>query len=236
MTANEERVKLQEQWQVFFDNFDVLLAPVMPTAAFPHDQKGSINQRTFVVNGEKRPYLDQLTWAGLVTVVHLPSTAVPVGFTRDGLPVGLQVIGPYMGDRTTLDFARRMADVVGGSWRRRATIRNWTGGICGGGATTTMCHRHDRRMHRGSVDNAEDRAGRRTAGEARASRRLEAELKDHAAKTLAAKTDACSSTPTSRRTIPIFTSFTRSTGTRRLSRPIVPTLNSHAIGPRPTIW
>ena len=48
MNANEERVKLQEQWQVFFDNFDVLLAPVMPTAAFSHDQKGSINQRTFV--------------------------------------------------------------------------------------------------------------------------------------------------------------------------------------------
>lgn len=114
MRANEERVTLREQWQVFFDNFDVLLAPIMPTAAFPHDQKGSINQRTFVVNGHKRPYLDQLTWAGLVTVVHLPATAVPVGFTQSGLPVGMQIVGPYMGDRTTLDFARRMADVVGG--------------------------------------------------------------------------------------------------------------------------
>ena len=114
MRANEERCALRERWQMFFEDFDVLLAPIMPTAAFPHDQNGSINKRTFDVNGKTRPYLDQLTWAGLVTVVHLPATVVPVGRTRSGLPVGLQIIGPYLGDRTTLDFAGHMADVIGG--------------------------------------------------------------------------------------------------------------------------
>lgn len=112
--AHEARLALQRQWQDFFGKFDVLLAPIMPTAAFRHHQRGSINKRTMVVNGKRRPYLDLLTWAGLVTVVHLPATAAPVGFTKDGLPVGLQIVGPYMGDRTTIDFARRMADVVGG--------------------------------------------------------------------------------------------------------------------------
>ena len=114
MRANEDRVVLREQWQAFFGDFDVLLTPVMPTAAFPHNQKGSINKRTFPVNGQERPYLDQLTWAGMVSLVHLPATVVPVGLTRSGLPVGMQIVGPYMGDRTTLDFACRMADVVGG--------------------------------------------------------------------------------------------------------------------------
>ena len=114
MRANENRVALLELWQAFFNDFDVLLTPVMPTAAFPHNQTGSINKRTFMVNGQKRPYLDQLTWAGMVSLVHLPATVVPAGITRSGLPVGMQIVGPYMGDRTTLDFAQRMADVVGG--------------------------------------------------------------------------------------------------------------------------
>tara|TARA_A100001037_G_scaffold49313_1_gene41232 strand:+ start:5620 stop:7092 length:1473 start_codon:yes stop_codon:yes gene_type:complete len=114
MRASEQRYALRERWQAFFEDFDVLLAPIMPTAAFPHDQGGSINKRTYEVNGMTRPYLDQLTWAGLVTVVHLPATVAPVGRTRSGLPVGLQVVGPYLGDRTTLDFAGRMADAIGG--------------------------------------------------------------------------------------------------------------------------
>ena len=114
MRANERRYALRERWHAFFEAFDVLLAPIMPTAAFPHDQGGSINKRTYEVNGMTRPYLDQLTWAGLVTVVHLPATVAPVGSTRSGLPVGLQVVGPYLGDRTTLDFAARMADAIGG--------------------------------------------------------------------------------------------------------------------------
>jgi amidase len=47
-------------------------------------------------------------------VARLPATAVPIGRARSGLPVGLQVIGPFLEDRTPLDFAARLADVVGG--------------------------------------------------------------------------------------------------------------------------
>tara|TARA_Y100001960_G_scaffold133690_1_gene141877 strand:+ start:12 stop:764 length:753 start_codon:yes stop_codon:yes gene_type:complete len=114
LRANEKRHALREKWQAFFEDFDVLLTPIMPTAAFPHDQSGSINKRTYAVNGTTRPYLDQLKWAGLVTVAHLPATVAPVGRTRSGLPVGLQIVGPYLEDRTTLDFACHIADVTGG--------------------------------------------------------------------------------------------------------------------------
>jgi len=44
----------------------------------------------------------------------LPSTLAPVGRTPAGLPVGPQVVGPYLEDRTTIDFATRLADVIGG--------------------------------------------------------------------------------------------------------------------------
>jgi amidase len=111
--ANERRLSLCARWEEFFRSYDVLLAPVMPTVAFPHDH-GDLLARTVVVNGRPFPYLEQLFWAGVATVARLPATAVPVGRGRSGLPIGLQAIGPYLEDRTPLDFAARLADVVGG--------------------------------------------------------------------------------------------------------------------------
>jgi amidase len=53
-------------------------------------------------------------WAGLATSANLPATAMPVGLTRAGLPYGLQVIGPYLEDRTTLGFAELAEREFGG--------------------------------------------------------------------------------------------------------------------------
>jgi len=47
-------------------------------------------------------------------VVYLPSTVVPAGLTRSGLPCGLQLIAPYLEDNTAIQFAQLMEDVVGG--------------------------------------------------------------------------------------------------------------------------
>ena len=44
----------------------------------------------------------------------LPATTAPVGLTRAGLPVGIQIIGPYLEDATPIDLAGRLADVLGG--------------------------------------------------------------------------------------------------------------------------
>ena len=58
--------------------------------------------------------MEHLFWAGLASSAYLPATAVPVGRTPDGLPVGMQVIAPYLEDRTALAFASHLEDVVGG--------------------------------------------------------------------------------------------------------------------------
>jgi amidase len=44
----------------------------------------------------------------MATYGNLPATAVPIGVTAGGLPIGVQILGPYLGDRTTLGFARLM--------------------------------------------------------------------------------------------------------------------------------
>jgi len=51
------------------------------------------------------PYGSQLSWAAIATFAGLPATAVPVAKSRDGLPIGLQLISAPFADRTTLKFA-----------------------------------------------------------------------------------------------------------------------------------
>jgi amidase len=61
-----------------------------------------------------RPYLDMFGWVGLATIAYLPATVVPVGRTPSGLPVGIQIVGPYLEDRTTLAVARCIEELLGG--------------------------------------------------------------------------------------------------------------------------
>lgn len=105
---NEIRAHMVAKWAAFFDDYDVLICPVTPTTAMLHDQDTPFGARKILVNGEARPYSDNIVWAGVATLCSLPSTAVPVGRHSDGLPYGLQVIGREYGDRTTLAVARML--------------------------------------------------------------------------------------------------------------------------------
>jgi amidase len=113
LRLHDERVRLRRAWHEFFREFDVVLAPIAATPAFPHDHNPDRDQRKMWVDGKAVAYTDQLFWAGLATVAYLPATAAPIGLAG-GLPVGLQIIGPAGGDRTTIEFARLLADEIGG--------------------------------------------------------------------------------------------------------------------------
>ncbi len=64
--------------------------------------------------GGRSDHLDLLKWISPATLCYLPASVAPIGCTREGLPVGLQIVGPYLEDRTTIDFARRVSEVCGG--------------------------------------------------------------------------------------------------------------------------
>lgn len=100
-----ERSRLQQIWAEWFDGFDALLCPVTPTAAPPHKQ-GEFAQRTIEIDGVERSYLEMVAWTGLIGIVGLPSAVPPIGRTPDGLPVGVQCVAPYLGDRTAIAAAR----------------------------------------------------------------------------------------------------------------------------------
>lgn len=103
----EARAQIRWAWQRFFENYDVMITPVMPTTAFPHDHRPE-GQRTLAVDGKTIPYYNQTFWAGLASGAYLPATVIPTGQAPDGLPVGVQIIGPSYGDRRTIQLAQRL--------------------------------------------------------------------------------------------------------------------------------
>lgn len=113
LSANERRLQMRQKWFEFFKSYDAILLPVSPQTAIPHDHSEPQWQRTVEVDGAARPYGDQIRWMGLTGVSYLPATVVPVGVI-DGMPVGIQIAGPYLEDRTTLAIARRVAELCGG--------------------------------------------------------------------------------------------------------------------------
>ncbi|MDX9733996.1 MAG: amidase [Thermoanaerobaculia bacterium] len=113
--AREERERRRARWAELFERYDALLCPVFPTPAFPHDQSPDFARRTLAVNGAHVPYLGTLLgWPALSGLASLPGTSAPVGFTREGLPAGIQVVGPYLEDRTAIHVAKLVAEVAGG--------------------------------------------------------------------------------------------------------------------------
>jgi amidase len=107
------QARVRTIWADWFSAFDVLLCPVMPMPAFLHDTGVPFAERTTLINGEPRAHMDCTAWTGLVGVAYLPSTVIPVGRTASGLPVGMQVVGPSLEDRTCLRAARLLSEVIG---------------------------------------------------------------------------------------------------------------------------
>jgi len=97
LLARERRAGLAAAWARFFREYDVLLTPVTPTTAPAHGA----------------PERAQAYWSQALSPPGLPVATVPVGLSRDRLPVGLQVAGPYLEDRTVIDVARRIGEVLG---------------------------------------------------------------------------------------------------------------------------
>ena len=98
------------RWHEFFQNFDILLTPMMATPAFEHDHR-KFGERTILVDNQERPYFEQVFWAGLTGVAYLPSTVIPTGLNDAGLPIGVQIVGPEYDDLVTIGIARELEQI-----------------------------------------------------------------------------------------------------------------------------
>ena len=113
LMADGGRTLLRAQWRELFRNFDVVICPVMPTPAYPHDHSPDQELRHIDIDGENYPY--PTNW-------HCPaSRPCPPALHRDtdrplreGLPVGVQIVGPWLEDRTPLKLAELIEHEFGG--------------------------------------------------------------------------------------------------------------------------
>lgn len=111
--THEKRLRIAEKFAAIFAQYDVILMPVAASPAFKH-QQAPLPLRSIPVNGENRNYLDLIMWVAPATLMGLPATSAPAGFTAQGLPVNVQIVGAAFQDKTTIKFAQLLAKAIGG--------------------------------------------------------------------------------------------------------------------------
>lgn len=95
-----QRTLFQQDAQRFFADYDLLLTPQMPTAAWPVDQPPT------TIEGKPTPSMfDRLTFTFPFNMTGQPAASVPCGFTEEGLPVALQIVGRWHADTLVLQAA-----------------------------------------------------------------------------------------------------------------------------------
>ncbi len=111
--ADRARAGIIHHTRALFETFDVILSPAMPmTAPLLNPQSGP--PATIEAEGVSVPYQAQPLWAAFANLTGCPATMIPVGFDAAGLPVGAQVMGPMLEDRTPIRFAALMEEAFGG--------------------------------------------------------------------------------------------------------------------------
>jgi amidase len=116
MIATDIREWQRAAWAYFFGNYDVVLAPVMPTAAFPHDTETLLAERTVDVDGTPVPHTAAAAWCCAIGTTLQPVLTMPTGLGATGLPVGIQAIGPFLADLRLLRIGEVIADAAGTSF------------------------------------------------------------------------------------------------------------------------
>ena len=117
MLLDMERSVMRQKWDDYFNDVDVMLCPVTRIPAHPHDHT-PIVKRTVQFNGDTLKYWDVMgPWNSLSLVSYLPATVAPAGFTRGGLPVGIQIVGPYLEDLTPIQLAINLEKEIIGPYQ-----------------------------------------------------------------------------------------------------------------------
>ena len=107
-------------WDSFFENCDALLCPVAMTTAFPHCEPGT----PIEVDGKEQNYWMLPAYGAVFNYSGHPALSMPCGQDRDGLPIGLQLVGKRWSEARLLGIAKAIEPLTGGFSVRPATERS----------------------------------------------------------------------------------------------------------------
>lgn len=111
---NRQRLAFRDLWQNYFRDIDVFLSPVTFLPAFPHDHSEPRQNRSLNVPAGRRSYMDVRNWIAIASLTGCPATIAPIGITQEGLPIGIQIMGPFGEDATPIRFAELLSQETGG--------------------------------------------------------------------------------------------------------------------------
>jgi amidase len=112
--AERLRTELFHRLREFFTRFDFLVCPVVQVQPFDVDTEYPME-----VDGHAMgSYLEWMRSCSRISATSLPALSVPAGFTTDGLPVGLQIVGPYLDDFAVLQLGHAFEQATGFTGRR----------------------------------------------------------------------------------------------------------------------
>jgi amidase len=114
--AEQLHTKLHERMVEFFGRYDVLVAPTTQVLPFPVE----LEYPTEIAGVHQDNYLEWMRSCTLISATGCPALSVPGGFTPDGLPVGLQIIGPARADRRVLEVGHAFEQATRFGERRPA--------------------------------------------------------------------------------------------------------------------
>lgn len=106
MELVDEQMRTTRAWAALFEDVDIVLTPPFGTPAFPHIEDMNWETSALEIDGKATPYRAQVAWAAVATFPGLPATAAPIAKTKEGLPIGIQIIANQYEDRTSLFFAK----------------------------------------------------------------------------------------------------------------------------------
>ena len=111
---NLKRLAFRALWDKYFESVDAFLLPTTFTTATTHDRTPPARRLLSIPEGGTYPFWNLLTYITPATLTGCPATTAPVGLSKSGLPVGLQIVGPYLEDATPIGFARLLAQEMSG--------------------------------------------------------------------------------------------------------------------------
>jgi amidase len=115
--ATALRTQLYQRMRAFLEKYDFLVCPVNQLPPYSVD----VEWPREIAGTKLANYLDWMKSCYYITVTSHPAISVPAGFTPDGLPVGLQIVGRYRDDFGVLQLAHAFERETR-VWKRRPPI------------------------------------------------------------------------------------------------------------------
>jgi amidase len=115
--AEVKRTELYHRIRVFMETYEFLILPVSQVPPFDVKQPYIME-----INGvQMKTYIDWMQSCYFISVTGLPAISVPCGFTEEGLPVGVQIVGRHQDERGVLQLAYAFQEATG-FWKRRPPV------------------------------------------------------------------------------------------------------------------